>query len=128
LQQHEQAFEDLETRIVVVTFETTPFVRAYVAETKVTWPILIDRNRTLYRHYGMHRGDLWNIWGPRTWLAYARELAHGRLPTYSDADTRQLGGDVLVDPAGIVRLHYVGSGPADRPSVAAILEARQQQP
>lgn len=128
MQQHEGAFEDLGTRIVVVTFETTPFVRAYVAETKIAWPILVDRNRALYRHYGMHRGYLWNIWGPRTWWAYAKELARGRLPRYTDADTRQLGGDVLVDPAGTVRFHYVGSGPADRPSVAAILEARQQQP
>jgi hypothetical protein len=126
LQQHERAFEDLGTRIAVVTFETTPFVRAYVAETKVTWPVLIDHNRTLYRGYGMHRGRLWDIWGLRTWLAYARELARGRLPRYSGADTRQLGGDVLVGPAGIVRFHYVGSGPADRPSVAAILEARRR--
>ncbi|MBI2835817.1 MAG: AhpC/TSA family protein [Acidobacteria bacterium] len=128
MQQHERAFEDLGTRIAVVTFETTPFVRAYLAETKVTWPILIDHDRTLYRSYGMHRGHLWNIWGPRTWWAYVKELAHGRLPRYSRADTRQLGGDVLVDPEGIVRLHYVGTGPADRPSVAQILQARRERP
>lgn len=112
----------------MVTFETTPFARAYVTETKITWPILIDQHRTLYRGYGMHRGRLWNIWGPRTWWAYARELAHGRLPRSSRSDTLQLGGDVLVDPAGVVRFHYVGSGPADRPSVSTILKARQQQP
>lgn len=128
MQQHERAFEDRETQIVVVTFETAPLVRAYIAETKTSWPILIDYDRTLYRSYGMHRGHLWNIWGLRTWWAYAKELGRGRLPRYSDADTRQLGGDVLVDPAGTVRFHYVGSGPADRPSVAAILEARQQRP
>ena len=128
MQQHERAFEELGTRIVAVTFETTLFVRAYVEETKITWPIFSDRDRTLYRHYGMHRGHLRNIWGPRTWWAYGRELARGRRPRYSGADTRQLGGDVLVDPVGIVRLHYVGTGPADRPSVAAILEARRQQP
>lgn len=111
--------------VVVVTFEANPFVRAYVAEMNISWPILIDQDRTLYRHYGMHRGHLWNIWGFRTWWAYAKELARGRLPKYSGADTRQLGGDVLIDPGGIVRLHHVGSGPADRPSVAAIFEARR---
>jgi hypothetical protein len=72
----------------------------------------------------MHRGHLWNIWGLRAWWAYAKALARGRLPRYSGADMRQLGGDVLVDPAGIVRFHDVGSGPADWPPVAAILEAR----
>ena len=113
-------------RIVVVTFETAPFVRAYIRDTNVAWPILIDHDRSLYSSYGMHRGKLWDIWGPRTWLAYAKELARGRLPKSSDADTQQLGGDVLVDPAGTVRLHHVGSGPADRPSVASILEAARQ--
>jgi hypothetical protein len=128
LQQQQRALQDLGIRVAVVTFETTPFVRAYLAETKVTWPVLIDHDRTLYRGYGMHRGRLRDIWGGRTWVAYMKELARGRLPRYSGADTRQLGGDVLIDPAGIVRLHHVGTGPADRPSVAAILEARQRQP
>ncbi len=121
-------FEDLGTRIVVVTFETVAAVRAYAADTKAAWPILIDRDRALYQGYGMYRGRLRNLWGPRTWWAYAKEFAHGRLPRYPRADTRQLGGDVLVDPAGIVRFHHVGTGPADRPSVAAILETRQRRP
>lgn len=127
MQQHESTFEKLNTRIVVVTFEATPFTRAYVAETKIGWPIVIDRDRRLYRHYGMHRGRLLDIWGPSTWLAYLKELAHGRRPKAPSDDTRQLGGDVLIDPAGIVRFHYVGRGPADRPSVATILTARQEQ-
>jgi len=111
---------------VVVTFEAAPVVRAYIAEAKVTWPILIDRDRTLYRGYGMHRGRLSDIWGLRTWLAYAKELARGRLPRYAGGDTRQLGGDVLIDPAGLVRFHHVGRGPADRPSVATVLDVRRR--
>lgn len=57
------------TGVVVVTFESMPFVRAYLAETKVAWPILIDHDRTLYRGCGMHRGRLSDIWGLRTWWA-----------------------------------------------------------
>jgi hypothetical protein len=29
---------------------------------------------------------------------------------------------VLIDPAGLVRFHHVGSGPGDRPSVDLLLE------
>lgn len=87
----------------------------------------MDVDRALYRGYGMHQGRLRDIWGARTWIAYLKEFARGRLPKYSGADTRQLGGDVLIDPTGIVRFHHVGTGPGDRPSVAAILEARRQQ-
>ncbi|HSH13152.1 MAG TPA: SelL-related redox protein, partial [Desulfurivibrionaceae bacterium] len=33
----------------------------------------------------------------------------------------QRGGDVLIDPNGMVRLHHIGKGPADRPRVEDIL-------
>ncbi|MPY86969.1 MAG: redoxin domain-containing protein [Luteitalea sp.] len=127
LQQHEQTFNDLATRIAVVTFETTPFARAYVDDMKISWPLLIDSDRTLYHAYGMHRARLWDLWGPGTWWAYAKELARGKLPGRPHADTSQLGGDVLIDPSGIVRFHYVGVGPADRPSITAILTAHRER-
>jgi hypothetical protein len=128
LQQQQETLRDLEIQVAIVTFETTPIARSYMAEMKFSWPVLIDRDRTLYRGYGMDRGRLRDIWGARTWIAYFKEFARGRLPKYSGADTLQLGGDVLIDPTGIVRFHHIGSGPGDRPSVAAILEARRQQP
>jgi hypothetical protein len=122
LQQH-PAFEEAGGRVAVVTFEAAPRAQAYAAETSLAWPILLDHDRALYRRYGMSRGRLADIWGPATLWAYAKELAHGNLPRWSGADPRQLGGDVLIDPEGIVRLHHVGSGPADRPPIAAILAA-----
>lgn len=127
MQQHEQTFDALETRIAVVTFESTPFVRAYVEDMKITWPILIDSDRALYHAYGMHHARLWDLWGPSTWWAYAKELARGKLPGRPHADTTQLGGDVLIDPSGLVRFHHVGVGPADRPSITALLTARRER-
>jgi len=32
---------------------------------------------------------------------------------------------VLIDPDGIVRLHHVGEGPADRPAVSDLLAAAE---
>lgn len=127
MQQHERTLEELDIRIAVVTFERSAVARAYVRESCLRWPILVDETRTLYHSYGMLRGTRWDIWGPRTWWAYAKELIRGRMPSAAGlgSDTSQLGGDVLVDPAGIVRVLHVGSGPADRPSVAALLAARQ---
>lgn len=124
LQQSEHAFKELETEIVIVTFEAALLARAYIDETKVQWPVLIDETRQVYRGYGMLSGTFLNVWGPRTWWAYLTELAAGRLPKWSRADPLQLGGDVLIDPMGIVRFHHVGTGPADRPSVATLLRAR----
>ena len=128
MQARERTFEELSTQIAVVTFEAAPRVRAYVEDTGVPWPILIDGARTVYQAYGMGRGTLWDVWSPQTWKVYLRELLrHGNLPKTPRADTLQLGGDVLIDPAGIVRFHQIGRGPADRPSIDTLLRARTEQ-
>lgn len=112
---------DLGVRVAVVTFESPVMARLYVEETGVEWTFLIDQERSLYRAYGMERGQWRKILGPSSWLIYAKLMWQGRRVKRSTGDVTQLGGDVLIDPDGIVRLHHVGSGPADRPSVEEIL-------
>jgi len=105
----------------VVTFEAGFLARAYVEETGLTWPVLVGESRELYRAYGMLAAGFWDIWGPATWIAYFREIVHGRRLKKSSGDIHQRGGDVLIDPQGIVRFHHVGSGPANRPPVDSLL-------
>lgn len=108
-------------QVAVVTFENDYFARSYVAETGLAWPLLIDAERSVYQGYGMLAASFWDVWGPKTWWVYGRELLKGQKLHKSEGDVMQRGGDVLIDPAGIVRLHHVGEGPADRPSVEEIL-------
>ena len=107
--------------IVVVTFEHDFLARSYVEETSLSWPLLVDDTRDTYRNYGMLSASLWDIWGPKTWWAYLKELLRGGKLRKSEGDIFQRGGDVLIDPSGIVSLHHVGNGPADRPAVGSIL-------
>lgn len=69
----------------------------------------------------MDEASFLDIWGPKTWLAYIKAIIKGQKLKKSDADIRQRGGDVLIDPEGIVRMHHVGAGPGDRPGVEMIL-------
>lgn len=122
MREYEDEFSGRGVRIAVVTFENDFFARQYVAETGLTWPLLIDAGRDVYRGYGMLAASFWDIWGPATWRAYFQALRNGQTLKKSEGDVFQRGGDVLIDPRGIVRLHHVGSGPADRPAVAEILQ------
>jgi len=122
LRQRESELESLDVRVAVVTFELGPLAAAYVRETNLRWPLLVDESRRLYAAYDMHQGRVWDVWGPATWWAYVKLMVKGRLPRRPHSDVNQLGGDVLVDPAGVVRLHHVGNGPADRPSVQSLLD------
>lgn len=121
MRDHEAEFRRHGTAIAIVTFENDFFARSYVEETGLAWPLLVDTGRELYRRYGMLSAGWWDVWGPATWKAYLREMLKGHLPRKSSGDIFQRGGDVLIDPDGIVRLHHIGTGPADRPSVEEIL-------
>jgi hypothetical protein len=121
LQQADPDLRALDVRVVVVTFEPGALARAYLDETRLPWPVLIDADRALYRAYGMLRASAWDVWGPPTLWAYLKELLRGRLPRPTGGDVHQRGGDVLIDPGGVVRLRHAGRGPSDRPSVGALL-------
>lgn len=122
MRQAERELDALAIRVLVVTFEPPSVARAYVSETKTRWPVLSDESRSLYREYGMGRARWRDLLGPPALLAYAREAARGRLPRWPVSDPTQQGGDVLVDPDGIVRLVHVGAGPGHRPPVERLLE------
>ena len=107
---------------MVVTFENDFLARVYVEDTGLSWPLLVDDTRETYRAYGMLSASFWDLWGPRTWWVYLKEILKGRRLKKSEGDISQRGGDVLIDPAGIVALHHVGAGPADRPAVKSILK------
>ncbi len=113
---------------LAVTFEDAASARAYVAETGLRWPLLVDTDLRLYRAYGMHKARLRHLWGAATFRAYWREARLGRFPRLPRADTRRQGGNVLIDPAGVVRFHHVGRGPADRPTVDRLLAAPSAAP
>jgi hypothetical protein len=123
-----QRLSELGIQIIVVTFQAGHFVQAYAEETGLRWPLLVDEQRQLYHAYGMRKAKLWDLVGPAVWWAYLLELLRGQLPKWPRADTQQQGGDVLIDPAGIVRFHHVGTGPADRPSVKDLLYVRHGFP
>jgi hypothetical protein len=126
LRQQESTLKGLGVRVAIITFQGGVFVNSYVDETHTDWPILIDESRSLYHAFGMERGRLWDTWGPPSWWVYIKLLARGRRLRRVSGDTLQLGGDILIDPQGIVRLHHVGSGPADRPSVGQLLSVVRQ--
>jgi hypothetical protein len=122
LWQQRQKLDQLNVETKVVTFDADFMAKAYVANIKMTWPLLLDPEQTLYDAYGMRRGSWWAIYGlPSIWN-YLKLIFRGRLPGKPGKDWRQLGGDVLIDPNGIIRLHHISTGPHDRPSVDSILE------
>lgn len=79
--------------------------------------LFADPGLRAYRAYGLGHGTWGQLLHPSVWRAYVRLWREGapvRRPDPRD-DWRQLGGDFLVDPAGMVHKAHYSQTPADRP-------------
>ena len=121
MRQREKELESLSVHVKVVTFDGDFMARSYAQDTNLNWPLLLDTNRELYRAYQMERGSWWSISNPLAIFRYVTLILRGWFPGQPGRDLRQMGGDVVVDPAGIIRLHHVSCQPHDRPSIETLL-------
>jgi hypothetical protein len=88
---------------------------------EVPFPVLLDLERRGYAAWGMRRSSVAGVWlDPRVWARYAGEVARGQRLLRLGVDTLQLGGDFVVDPAGIV-VYARPQRRDDRPPVLALL-------
>ena len=126
LRRQESELQARDISVKIVTFDGDILAASYVRTTDLSWPLLFDPDLKLYSAFGMSKGSWWGIYGPRSIWKYLTLIFSGRKPGKPGSDWRQLGGDVLVDPQGIVRLHHISNNPHDRPEVESILDLVDQ--
>ena len=122
MQQAAEQIDQLPLDVMAVTFQSSEVAGEYVERTGWPWQMLVDPDRVLYTAYAMHRGGLWAIWGPQSWWGFLKLILKGRRLRPPAGDVYQMGGDVLIDPSGTVRLHHVTRVPVERPAIESILE------
>jgi len=125
LRQQEDELLKLNVSVLVVTFGSSPLAHAWLEETGVSFPVLLDEERQVYRAYGLERSWL-RSWNLRTTWRYVQLMRAGRRWRGVQGDSTQLGGDFIVDTTGIVRLAYRSHDPTDRPPVSALLARLQE--
>lgn len=122
---HQDELRRLKVEVLLVSFSSPGYARVWSEEVCSAFRLLLDRERTLYRAYGLER-SLWRSWNLRTLWLYIRLLLSGRKWRGIQGDSAQLGGDFIVDSEGVVRLTYRSHDPTDRPPVAALLALLRQ--
>lgn len=88
--------------------------------------MVAPQNRA-YREFGLDRGSVMQVAGPRTWLPGARtffgaETHQGR----TRGDPMQLAGTFVIDPSGTVRYAHRNQTSADNPSNEDVLDALER--
>ena len=113
-----------DAEVVVILFTRQRNLRGYRGRFAAPLSVATDETRAVYRAYGLGRGSLWKVWGPKVLIRYAQLLLSGKgrveKPT---EDTSQLGGDFVVGRDGRLVLAFRSKGPDERPSVDELVEA-----
>lgn len=117
--------------MLLVSFESMARIAGF-GDDDVGWDTISDPDRSLYRAYGLDRTNFVRTWlSPRTVAYYLRAAASGRRIRPPRSDSRQLGGDFIIDRQGFVVFAHRSSEPADRPPVEhliAVIRAVAEQP
>ena len=121
LRDKRKQLDELGIVVRIISFDVDVMARLYVESMNVDWPLLIDESKQLYRDYGMDEASWWTLINPWSIAKYVWTILQGNSVGKPGANVKQLGGDVLVDPQGIVRLHHISNTPHDRPDLQEIL-------
>ena len=110
----------MNTKVALISFSPATLGQAWLDEMKMAFPLLLDPDRAAYQAYGLQR-SWWRSWGWNNLSFYARQVLSGRKLHGIQGDSTQLGGDFIVDSAGILRYAYRSHDPTDRPPITDIL-------
>jgi peroxiredoxin len=112
-----------DAEIAVVTFTEPGRLDGYVDHLGLSFPVVSDVDRSLYRALGIERGTLRAVWSLGTLRQYARLLRRGRRLRRTTEDTRQLGADLVVDADGRIVRVFRPPTPDARPGIDELVAA-----
>lgn len=99
--------------VLAAGFSPAPALAALAEQLGWRGPFLSDPDRLLYARLGLGRAPLWLVYSPGTVLRYARAALRGVRLTRAVEDTRQLGGDAMIQDGVVVR-RWLPRTPDDR--------------
>lgn len=120
LRHFEDAFRRLGVQVLIISFGAEHWARAWVQETGSPYPLLLDPERATYQAYGLGSSFI-RVWSPKVMWRYLTLLLQGRKMQPVQGDPHQLGGDVIVDAEGVIRLIHRSKDPVDRPPMEKLL-------
>lgn len=109
--------------VAAVTFAPQPDLGAHRAHLALPFPLLTDPERSIYSQFGIGRGSFSEIWSLGTLKMYGRLMRAGWRPRAPVQDTRQLGGDFVIDAQGKLTAAFLPRSPDSRPSIDSLVSA-----
>ncbi len=118
--QHRDELLHLNAEVLLISFSSSGYARAWSKEVCPSFRLLLDRERMVYRIFGLEQ-SLSKSWSLGMLWSYIRLMRAGRKWRGIQGNSIQLGGDFIVGADGVVRMAYRSHDPTDRPAVDELL-------
>lgn len=120
--------EEAGARLAVVTMGAEDDARRFCSRFgRDAYTCLADPERGTYASFGLLRGTVMDVAGPRVWLAGARALAEGFIASV-EGDVYQLGGTFAIRRDGTVAFAHYSRTSSDNAEPADALAALTTEP
>jgi peroxiredoxin len=124
LRDDRERFERAGAAVVLIGLGTPEQTVAFCTGRGVPFACVTSPDREAHRSFGLRRGNLDQLAGPRVWLPWLRNQAAG-LPQgrFGQGDVAQLAGTFVVDRSGTIRYSHRGRHSNDNPPNDDVLKA-----
>lgn len=116
-----EKFSEAGFNIVLVGLGTPEQARQFRQEFSLSFPIISDPQKKLYRMYDLKGGTLSSVAGPSVLLKGLRAMSQGYMPGMPLGDVMQMPGVFLIDTDGNIRYSYFSKDASDHPKIDDLL-------
>lgn len=101
MRDHQREIEAAGAGIAAIGLGGREYAAAFRAETRISFPLLIDETRAAYRAAGLRKGTIWELLLPFNAAARARAKREGHRQHRIGKDPFQLGGTFVFGPGNL---------------------------
>ena len=114
-------FENNGFQIILVGLGNTDRTEAFKKQFSLSFPIICDPEKKLYKIFDLGRGSLLRMASPAFLLKGLKTLSRGHALGVPKDDVLQMPGVFLIDTSGNIRYAHYAKDPSDNPSIDTLL-------
>ena len=118
MRDHYATFREMNAEVIALAAVDRKPLAGFARELKLPFPVLSDVTAEVYRAFGLGKGM---VIRSRTLLVAARLVWRAKRLYRPVGDVMQIGGDFILDGAGLVHFAHSSEDPTDRPDVIELM-------